>query len=146
MRMDFTSLGDTVNVASRVEGVNRVFGTRVICTEPVARANPDIALLELGLVQLLGRGASIRVYTIASTTQQVSGFAQAWAKFWRQSATAESAVPGPAPAQAMRPLDQHIEHYLNELSQDFPDEPLVQFFARRIHSGQEWTPVQTGSK
>jgi len=146
MRMDFTSLGDTVNVASRVEGVNRVFGTRVICTEPVARANPDIALLELGLVQLLGRGASIRVYTIASTTQQVSGFAQAWAKFWRQSATAKSAVPGPAPVQAMRPLDQHIEHYLNELSQDFPDEPLVQFFARRIHSGQEWTPVQTGSK
>jgi len=32
-RMDFTALGDTVNAASRTEGVNKYFGTRIIVTQ-----------------------------------------------------------------------------------------------------------------
>jgi len=32
-RMDFTALGDTVNAASRTEGVNKYFGTRICVTQ-----------------------------------------------------------------------------------------------------------------
>ncbi len=35
--MQYTALGDTVNTASRLEGVNKVFGTR-ICISETARA------------------------------------------------------------------------------------------------------------
>ena len=37
-RMNYTAFGDNVNVAARLEGVNKHFGTRVICNKSVYSA------------------------------------------------------------------------------------------------------------
>ena len=57
-RMDGTVIADAVNVASRVEGLTKYFGARVIVTESVraALADPDAyAMRFLGRVAVIGQ-------------------------------------------------------------------------------------------
>jgi adenylate cyclase len=136
MRMEFTALGDTVNVASRVEGVNRIFGTRLICTEPVARANPDITLLELGAVQLTGREAAMRLFTVASTAQQDSGFSRAWANLWTGASASERFAGRRSDSELPGPTGKPRSSLLAELARNYPEEPLVRVFDQSVRSEQ----------
>lgn len=41
-RMNFTAFGDSVNVAARLEGVNKLFGTRIIISKDVYKTLPKV--------------------------------------------------------------------------------------------------------
>ncbi|MCX7023388.1 MAG: hypothetical protein NT080_02060 [Spirochaetes bacterium] len=43
-RMDFTSISDTVNLAARLEGANRIHVTRTLITETVHGRVKDVAV------------------------------------------------------------------------------------------------------
>jgi len=62
-RVKYGAIGDTVNLASRLEGVNRVYGTRILCSSEVeARARDAIAFRPIDVVRVVGRAAPVALF------------------------------------------------------------------------------------
>jgi len=62
---NYTVLGDTVNVAARLEAANKQHGTRILVNEATARAVAgDFELREVDLMSLHGRAKQERVYEL----------------------------------------------------------------------------------
>lgn len=63
--VNYTVLGDEVNLCSRLEGANKVYGTRLIIGESTARLlENDFILRELDVIQVLGQSKPVAIYEL----------------------------------------------------------------------------------
>lgn len=64
-RMDFTSIGDTVNLAARLEGANKEYGSKSIITEAVYnRVKEHFLCRELDFIAVKGKNEPVRIFEI----------------------------------------------------------------------------------
>ncbi len=80
-RLNYTAIGDTVNIASRLESASKIFGTTIIIGEATRRAAGDsIVVRELDKIAVYGRAEGIAIFELIGLAEE--GPAPAWAKLY----------------------------------------------------------------
>mgnify|MGYP003465731847 CR=1 FL=1 len=64
-RATYTCVGDAVNLAARLEQLNKQYGTRILLSDKTAERCPDFALRKLADAEIRGYGEPIALYTPA---------------------------------------------------------------------------------
>jgi len=80
LRYGYTAMGDTVNLAARLEGLNKEYGTRLLVTESTFRAAAGSGLLfrELDLIRVKGKLQPVTIYELVGARERLGEGAKDW--------------------------------------------------------------------
>ena len=135
-RMDFTSIGDTVNLAARLEGTNKEYGTKTLITESVYDKVKDSFLCrEIDLLTVKGKTQPVRIYELLQETKTAAEKLTAIKKLFEASL-----------ALYRKQKWDAAEKGFAALSKDYKDEASEIFFERvqefkKNPPGKDWDGV-----
>ncbi|MFQ5817905.1 MAG: CHASE2 domain-containing protein [Terriglobia bacterium] len=127
-RFSYTVIGDNVNVAARLEALNKLYGTQILVGPATyAAVRERFRLREIDRVRVRGRTQPLTVYELLGRLEQplpeeawLAAFAEGLAAYRRREWAA--AAEAFAAARARNPADACAEFYLSR-AQQFAENP-----------------------
>ncbi len=72
-RMDYTMMGDTVNIAARLEGANKIYGIYSLISETTKRQLPDtIVTRQIDTIRVVGRKEPMDIHQLLGYEEDIS--------------------------------------------------------------------------
>jgi hypothetical protein len=118
-RFNYTAQGDAVNTASRLEGLNKKFGTRICVSGDTKALCKSVAFRPIGSVVLKGKTEAIDVWQPLHDGEKAEGFLERYRMAFEKL---EADSP-----EALSLFDA--------LHEEAPDDPCVAMHAERLRHG-----------
>lgn len=121
-RMNYSIFGDNVNLASRLEGINRIYGTKIIVSQSVYEAVDKLMICRpLDIVAVKGKKKSIVIHELLATKDEED--AEALASFCARFEEGIEEYRGQSWERALAVFEQ--------LQKEVPDDRPVRLYVKR---------------
>ncbi len=138
-RLDYTIIGDSVNIASRLESLNKFYGTHVLISEAVHRnLDDDLLTREIDLVRVKGKAQALRIYELMTFSSKATPQQQSVADWFNEART----------LYLQRQFGEALSLF-EQCEAEIPNDPPSVLFTQRCHNflvnppPEDWDGVQT---